>query len=129
MANTKFLPQSSKTRSIKGFGENVSQLPLCINVFCHYVSLQNVVSQEVLSHFDVFRSPMENWVLGYAYATGVITHEGYTLVGHSIISHSMHYLKNLGARGSNSYILCSVVDCVIEDYLKADQQTRKDLRK
>jgi hypothetical protein len=49
---------------IKGFGENVSQLPLCINVLHHYVSFLNMVSQEVVSHFYVFGSPMKNWVLG-----------------------------------------------------------------
>jgi hypothetical protein len=68
-----------------------------------------MVSQEVVPHFDVFRSPIENWVLGWAYGTGVITHEGNTLVDHSIISHSMHYPMNLGATASRSYIfrLCS----------------------
>jgi hypothetical protein len=64
MANIKFPSQSSKARSIKGFGENVSQLSLCVNVFHPYVSLFNMVSQEVVSHIYVFRSPMENWVLG-----------------------------------------------------------------
>jgi hypothetical protein len=64
MANTKFLLQSRKTSHIKGFGENISQLPLCVNVFHHYVSLFNIVSQEVVSHFYVFCSPLENWVLG-----------------------------------------------------------------
>jgi hypothetical protein len=53
MANTKFLPQSSKARSIKGFDENISKLPLYVNVFHHYVSLFNMVSQEVVSHFYV----------------------------------------------------------------------------
>jgi hypothetical protein len=55
---------SSSNQAIKGFGETISQLPLCINVFHHYVSFLNVVSQEVLSYFYVFRSPMENWILG-----------------------------------------------------------------
>jgi hypothetical protein len=54
LANTKLPPpQRSKTRKIEGFGENVSQLPLC-------VSFLNMVSQEVVSHFNVFGSPMEN---------------------------------------------------------------------
>jgi hypothetical protein len=61
MANTKIPPQRSKTSCIKGFGESVSQLPLCINVFHHYVF--NMVSQEVVSYFYVFCSPIENWVL------------------------------------------------------------------
>jgi hypothetical protein len=64
MANTKFPPQRGKMSHIKGFGENVSQLSLCVDVFHHYNSLFNMVSQEVVSHFDVFRSPMENCVLG-----------------------------------------------------------------
>jgi hypothetical protein len=37
-------PQISKSRSIKGFDENISQLSLCINVSHLYVSLLNVVS-------------------------------------------------------------------------------------
>jgi hypothetical protein len=48
---------------------------------------------------------MKNWVLGLTYGTGVITHEGNTLVGHSVISHDMHYPENLGAIASSSYIL------------------------
>jgi hypothetical protein len=58
MANAKIPLQGCKMSRIKGFGENVSQLPLCINVFHRYVSFLNMVSQEVVSHFYVFRSPM-----------------------------------------------------------------------
>jgi hypothetical protein len=64
MANTKPPSQRSKTRKIEGFGENVSQLPLCINELHLYISILNMVSQDVVSHFDVFGSPMENWVMG-----------------------------------------------------------------
>jgi hypothetical protein len=46
-------------RGINWFIENVSQLPLCVNAFHHYISLLNMVAQEVVSHFDVFRSHME----------------------------------------------------------------------
>jgi hypothetical protein len=64
MANTKTPPpQRSKTRCIKGFGEDISQLPLCVNVFHLYISIFNMLYQEVVSHFYVFRSPMKNWVL------------------------------------------------------------------
>jgi hypothetical protein len=59
----------------------------------------------VVSYFYVFRTPMENWVLAWAYGTGAITPEGNTLVGHSIISHGLHYPKDLGATASSSYIL------------------------
>jgi hypothetical protein len=44
MANTNFPPQSSKARRIKGFGENISQLCLCINISHLYVTLLNMVS-------------------------------------------------------------------------------------
>jgi hypothetical protein len=64
MANTKLPLQRSKTRRIEGFGENVAQLPLCVNKLHLYLSLLNMVSRKVVSHFDVFGSPVENWVMG-----------------------------------------------------------------
>jgi hypothetical protein len=64
MANTKLPLQRSKMRRIEWFGENVSQLPLCIDEYHHNISFLNMVSQEVVSHFDVFGSPVKNWVLG-----------------------------------------------------------------
>jgi hypothetical protein len=48
---------------IKEFGKNVSQLPLRVNVFHLYISLLYMISQEVVSHFYVFHSPMKDWVL------------------------------------------------------------------
>jgi hypothetical protein len=38
----------------------------------------------------------------------------------------MQYPKNLGVTATYSD---SVVDCAIEDYLRADQQTREDSKK
>jgi hypothetical protein len=61
--NTKLYPQRSKMRRIEGFGENVSQLPLCVSELHLYASLLNMVSQKVVSHFDVFGSLMKNWVM------------------------------------------------------------------
>jgi hypothetical protein len=60
MANTKLPSQRSKTRRIEGFSENVGQLPLCVNKLHLYLSLLNMVSQKVMSHFDVFDSLVEN---------------------------------------------------------------------
>jgi hypothetical protein len=60
MENTKFPLQRSKTSRIKGFGENVSQLPLYVNVFHLYISILYMISQEVVSHFYVFRSTMKD---------------------------------------------------------------------
>jgi hypothetical protein len=76
MANTNFPPQSSKARSIKGFGENINQLSLCINVSHLNISLFHMISQEVVSHFKMFDSFVEDWVFCYRDGTGVITHEG-----------------------------------------------------
>jgi hypothetical protein len=64
MANTKLPPQRSKTKRIERFCENVSQLSLCVNELHLYISFLNMVPQEVVSHFDVFDSPMKNWVMG-----------------------------------------------------------------
>jgi hypothetical protein len=65
MANTKSPPpQKSKASCIKGFGESIRQLPLCVNVFHRYISLLYMISQEVVSNFYVFCSPMKDWVLG-----------------------------------------------------------------
>jgi hypothetical protein len=75
MANTNFTPQSSNARSIKGFGENISQLSLCINVSHLNVSLFNMVSQKVVSPLKVSHSFMEDWVFGYRDGTGVVAHE------------------------------------------------------
>jgi hypothetical protein len=58
--NHKLLPQRSKTRRIEGFGENVGQLPLCVNKLHLYLSLLNMLSQKVVSQFNVFGSPVEN---------------------------------------------------------------------
>jgi hypothetical protein len=57
-------PQRSETRRIEGFSENVSQLSLCVNELHLYISLLNMVSQEVVSHFNVFGSLVKNWVIG-----------------------------------------------------------------
>jgi hypothetical protein len=52
MANTNFPPQSIKAKSIKGFGENIIQLSLCVNVshlvpFPHDISRSGVALQGV----------------------------------------------------------------------------------
>jgi hypothetical protein len=57
-------PAKKQIRRMKGFGENVSQLPLCVNELHLYIFLFNMFSQEVVSNFNVFGSPMENWVMG-----------------------------------------------------------------
>jgi hypothetical protein len=53
MANTNFPPQVSKSRRIKGFGENVGQLSLGVYVSHLNVSLLYVISQKVVSSLNM----------------------------------------------------------------------------
>jgi hypothetical protein len=85
MTTTNFPLQSSKTRIINEFDENISQLSLCINVSHLNVSLLNVISQEVVSH-----SFVEDCIFGYRDGTGVIAHERNSLKDHSKVSHGVH---------------------------------------
>jgi hypothetical protein len=85
-----FPPQSSKVRSIKRFGENISQPSLCVNVPHLDISLFHMISQEVVSHFEVFHSFVEDWVFGYRDGTSVIAHEGNSLKHHSKVSHGVY---------------------------------------
>jgi hypothetical protein len=60
MANTNFFSQISKSRRIKGFGENVGQLSLDVphlNVPLLYMIYQKVVSPLNMSHLFV-----EDWI-------------------------------------------------------------------
>jgi hypothetical protein len=90
MANTNSSPQISKARSIEGFGEDISQLSLGIDVSHLNISLLNVNSQEVVSPLKVSHSLVEDWIVGYRDGTGVIAHEGNSLKAHSNVSHCVH---------------------------------------
>jgi hypothetical protein len=72
MANTDFPLQISKSRRIKGFSENVSQLPLCVYISHLNVSLLYMISQEVVSPLKVSHSLVEDWIFGYGDGTGVV---------------------------------------------------------
>jgi hypothetical protein len=90
MANTNFPSQISKSRRIKGFGENVSQLPLFVYVSHLNVTLLYMISQEVVSPLKVSHSLMEDGIFGYEDGTGVIAHKGNSLKAHSKVSHGVH---------------------------------------
>jgi hypothetical protein len=53
MANTNFFPQISKSRRIKGFGENVGQLSLGVYISHLNVPLLYMISQEVVSPLNM----------------------------------------------------------------------------
>jgi hypothetical protein len=65
MANTNFPPQISKSRRIKGFGENVSQLSLGDYVSHLYVPLLYMVSQKVVSPLNMSHLFVEDCIFGY----------------------------------------------------------------
>jgi hypothetical protein len=53
MAHTNFPPQNSKSRRIKGFGENVGQLSLGVYISHLNVPLLYMISQKVVSPLNV----------------------------------------------------------------------------
>jgi hypothetical protein len=60
-----FPPQISKSRRIKGFGENVGQLSLDVYISHLNVSLFYMVSQEVVSPLNMSHLFVEDWIFGY----------------------------------------------------------------
>jgi hypothetical protein len=102
MANNSFPPQNCKARSIKGFDKNIIQLSLCGNVSYLDISLFHMISQEVVSHFEVFHSFVEDWVFGYRDGTSVVAHEVNSLEYHSKVSHGVHNPYDLGAAATYS---------------------------
>jgi hypothetical protein len=65
MANTNSLPQISKSRRIKGFGENVSQLSLGVYVSHLNAPLLYMISQKVVSPLNMSHLFVEDWIFGY----------------------------------------------------------------
>jgi hypothetical protein len=84
--------QISKSRRIKEFGKNISQIPLCVSVSHLNISLLYMISLEVVSLLKVSHSLVEDWIFVYRDVTGVITHEGNSLKSHSKVSHGVHNL-------------------------------------
>jgi hypothetical protein len=60
-----FPPQISKSRSIKGFGENIGQLSLGVYIPHLNVPLLYMISQKVVSPLNMSHLFMENWIFGY----------------------------------------------------------------
>ena len=73
ITNPKLTPQTSESGLIKRFGENVSYLVLGGDMAQNNLPFLHIVSQEMVSHFDVFGSRVENWVFGHAYGTSAVT--------------------------------------------------------
>jgi hypothetical protein len=90
MTNTNFAQQIRKARRIEGFGENIDQLSLGIDISHLNISLLSVISQEVVSPLKVSHSLVEDWIFGYRDGTSVIAHEGNSLKAHSKVSLGVH---------------------------------------
>jgi hypothetical protein len=64
MANTNFSSQISKSRRIKGFGENVGQLSLGVYIPHLNVPLLYMISQKVVSPLNMSHLFVEDWIFG-----------------------------------------------------------------
>jgi hypothetical protein len=60
-----FPPQVSKSRRIKMFGENVSQLSLGVYIPYLNVPLLYMISQKVVSPLNMSHLFVEDWIFGY----------------------------------------------------------------
>jgi hypothetical protein len=81
--------QINKSRRIKGFGKNASQLSLYVYVSHLNISLLYMISQEVVSPLKVSHSLMEDCIFYYRDGICVIAHEGNSLNDHSKVSHGV----------------------------------------
>jgi hypothetical protein len=64
-----------------------------------------MISQEVVSHFEVFHSFVKDWIFGYRDDTSVVAYEVNCLKDHFKVSHGVHNPLDLGAAVSSSYKL------------------------
>jgi hypothetical protein len=62
-----------KSRLIKGFGENVSQLPMGINVAQIDVAFLRMVMKKVKTNINVLGPRMQHMILGNTYGSHAIT--------------------------------------------------------
>jgi hypothetical protein len=58
-------PQISKSRRIKGFGENVGQLSLGVYVSHLNIPFLYMISQKVVSPLNMSHLFVEDWIFGY----------------------------------------------------------------
>jgi hypothetical protein len=90
MANTNPPPANQQSEKHRGFGEDIDQLSLCVNVSHLNVSLLYMISQEVVFPLKVSHSLVEDGIFGYRDGTSVITHQENSFKTHSNVSHGMH---------------------------------------
>ena len=65
MANINFPPQISKSRRINGFGENVGQLSLGVDISHLNVPLLYIISKKVVSPLNMSHFYVKDRIFGY----------------------------------------------------------------
>jgi hypothetical protein len=75
--NSKLSSQTRKCSLVQRLGKDIGKLLFCRYMDEVYVSLLNIVSQEVVPHFYVFGSGVKHGVFGNTNGTRAITHERY----------------------------------------------------
>jgi hypothetical protein len=103
--NYKLSSQTSKCILVQRLGYNISKLLFYRYMDDVYVSLLNIVSQEVVPHFYVFGSGLEHRVFGNTNGTRAITHERYIGTLLTKVTQRVCNPKQLGATTSGSNIL------------------------
>jgi hypothetical protein len=73
--NSKLPSQESKLGLVKGFGEDIYELVVCVNMNKVNVPFLIVVSQEVKMDLYVLGFRVKNRIFGYTYGTGAITEQ------------------------------------------------------
>jgi hypothetical protein len=68
-----FTHELSESSLIKGFGKDIGELFIGSHVWYHYVSLDGMISQEVVPDINVFDSRMLTWIVSNLDGTPIIT--------------------------------------------------------
>jgi hypothetical protein len=90
---------------VKGFGEDIYELVVGVNMNKVNVPFLIVVSQEVKTDLYVLGFGVKNRVFGYTYGTGAITQQRHSPKLKDIVLQSSNHPKQLGTTSSSSNIL------------------------
>jgi hypothetical protein len=66
-------PYLSESSLIKRFGEDICELFISFHMWNHYISLDGMISQEVVSDINVIGSRMLTWIVSNLDDTLIVT--------------------------------------------------------
>jgi hypothetical protein len=107
MANTKTPPPHKEAKWVASRGL-VKMSVSCLSVSMYFITMSPFSTWSLKKWYFTFMCFALPWEIGFwvSHMTLELSHmRGNTLVGHSIISHGLHYPEDLGAIASSSYIL------------------------